>query len=506
MSIREYILGWKDENTAFYIDAFDCKYAAKNGNLAWRINNPGLIEHHCRFAKRNGSIGTWGKFAIFSNPLQGHQALKEWLFSKKRYQSDLFALGKHYQPDAPEQFVQNLVSSIGVSSKVKLKNLTNKELEWLISFIEKLCGFFKIGNEELFLLPKIAAKIEVPGKTDLYLIGKDTTLTQAEAINWINLHRLDAVIVNPSIANTYIRSRPRYQMQILRLSWEQNSEVSGELDILARVVGEKTTKQCVGGFINGIRNLKEEALESSTLISNKAENEQVFALRNDQFLYGAKEMSVALLLKAGIDTPVVKNAAKFLRYLLSMSEGQEGGGGPVILFAHSQGAAIAEHAIELLSTDEKQKIRIFTFGGWSFIPPGVTHPESHNYASVGDLIPRMGSFNLQYFAIRKYEGFRGGLNPEEIVWKLAFRDAIHELSSTNPQIIETYTNERCKFYRSIFEKIKNVTVVDSINTWEHSFNNENYQRIVHEIIQKYRKNSIVIAEINSKYASLELFV
>jgi len=63
----------------------------------------------------------------------------------------------------------------------------------------------------------------------------------------------------------------------------------------------------------------------------------------------------------GIDIPIVKNAVLFLRYLLSLSENK--GNSPIVLFAHSQGAAITEHAIALLSNQERQKIRIFTFGG-----------------------------------------------------------------------------------------------------------------------------------------------
>lgn len=191
--------------------------------MAWRINNPGLIKHHCRFAKKNGSIGAWGKFAIFSNPFQGHQALKEWLHSSTMLQSDLYAIGKHYQSSSPEQFAQNLALSSGIPLKTKLRELTQDEFETLLAAIEKLCGFLRIENEEFLLLPKIAARIECPGKENLYLVGKDL---------------------------------------------------------------------------------------------------------------------------------------------------------------------------------------IFTFGGWSFIPPGVTHQESHNYASVGDLIPRIGSLNLQYLALRRYEGLK----------------------------------------------------------------------------------------------------
>ena len=73
----KYKIAWKEGETALYIDASDRKFAAKNGNLAWRINNPGLIKHHSHFARKNGSIGAWDKFAIFSNPLEGHQALKD---------------------------------------------------------------------------------------------------------------------------------------------------------------------------------------------------------------------------------------------------------------------------------------------------------------------------------------------------------------------------------------------------------------------------------------------
>ena len=33
-----YQFAWKAGETVFYIDAFDYRYAAKNGNLSWRIN------------------------------------------------------------------------------------------------------------------------------------------------------------------------------------------------------------------------------------------------------------------------------------------------------------------------------------------------------------------------------------------------------------------------------------------------------------------------------------
>src|SRR5438874_2733396 len=122
-----YKIAWREEETALYIDASDRKYAAKNGNLAWRINNPGLVKHHCRFARKNGSIGAWDNLAIFSNPIQGHHALKDWLRSKTIYQSGLREISKHYQPATLEQLAQNLASSIGVAVTTKVKDLTPTE-------------------------------------------------------------------------------------------------------------------------------------------------------------------------------------------------------------------------------------------------------------------------------------------------------------------------------------------------------------------------------------------
>ena len=52
--------------------------------------------------------------------------------------------------------------------------------------------------------------------------------------------------------------------------------------------------------------------------------------------------------------------------------------------AHSQGAIITEHALEILSKKEREQLIIFTFGGGSFIAAGKSHPDSHNYASAAD--------------------------------------------------------------------------------------------------------------------------
>ena len=55
----------------------------------------------------------------------------------------------------------------------------------------------------------------------------------------------------------------------------------------------------------------------------------------------------------------------------------------------------------------------------------------------------MGSYNLQYLAIRRYEGLKEGLTHDEIIWRLAFGDAIQDLDCLYPHVHEKYTKERC---------------------------------------------------------------
>jgi len=486
LSATTFKTAWREDDTVIYIDVYSNKHAAKGGNLAWRINNPGFIRHHCHAAKKNGSIGAWEQFSIFSNPLQGHNALREWLHSEKFYQSDLYTIGNHYQPLDSTTFVQNLSAASNIPSKTKLKDITKDEFEMLLFAIEKQCGFVQVGSEEFGILPKIVGKIECIGKEELYLLGNDITLTKSEVVNWVASQRLDAVVVHKP-TGTHIRSRPAYHMQNFQLTLAQHNESAGALDTLIRTVGEKAPNQCVWGFINGIFNEKEDAVYSCGQISKKAGNELVFSLTNDMCLRGAIDASIAIILKLGIDAPIVKNAVLFLKHLLSIAK-NDASELPVIVFVHSQGAAIAEHAIRLLEYEESQKIRIFTFGGWSFITPGVAHPDSHNYTSIRDMVPRIGSCNLQCLATRKYEDSKEGLNEEDTISRLALEDVLHHLDSLDPQTRQRYVQARSQLYRKWFEKIRNVTIVPSGALWEHSFNSDSYQNIVTMIVEKYRKN------------------
>ena len=87
-----------NEEVIFYFDSAGNKYVATGGNLAWRINNPGLVSSHSHFSRANGAIGSCGRYAIFSDPLDGRKALSAWLHSKKYYNSSIKTLADYYKP------------------------------------------------------------------------------------------------------------------------------------------------------------------------------------------------------------------------------------------------------------------------------------------------------------------------------------------------------------------------------------------------------------------------
>ena len=261
----------------------------------------------------------------------------------------------------------------------------------------------------------------------------------------------------------------------------------GKLETLFRVVGEKKNKQCVWAFINGISNTRDEALTSAELISKAAGGACVLAMQNDSVLWGIKDGGVCFALKVNADTEVVKRTVHFFRYLLAQSE-QENRETPVIVFAHSQGAIISEHAMELLKKSEREKIRIFTFGGGSFIATEKCHPDSHNYASAADLVCCLGSPYSRYLALQKYLGQKEGLTLNQVIEQMALQDAMLAIDSLNPDAINGYKKQRIKHFEKEFEKINNITVLDPDpdSRWKHRFDSDCYQQTINKLIKKYQ--------------------
>lgn len=484
-----YRLAYKySDEVIFYFDLAGNKYVASGGNLAWRINNPGLVSSHSHFSRGYGAIGSCGRYAIFSDPLDGRKALSTWLHSKKYYNSPLRALAEHYQPKAPHAFVVQLTFLTKISPDRKINSLNKMEFDHLIKALEKLCGYLSVENESLSLLPKITAKIENgEDKEDTYLIGDSIVLSKKEAIEWIQSHRLDGVIVHERSGAMHLRSRPNHCIWNIKTHESVISPSEGKIDSLVRVVGKNKPGQCIWAFINGINNTKAEALEAAERISRAAGGEQVLSMPNDT-VWGPIDFLLCILLKTSVDTSIVTWTVKFLRYLLAIAK-QMADSPAVIVFLHSQGAIFVEHAIELLSKSEREQLRIFTFGGGSFLAQGKSHPDSHNYASAADFVCRFGSPNLQLLALERYYGHKQGLNDDQVMAQLALKDAMFHLDSNDFKVMEQYVKQRTKYYENEFSKISNLTVLDPDPDckFKHELNSECYKKMIQSIVKKYQK-------------------
>lgn len=201
-------------------------------------------------------------------------------------------------------------------------------------------------------------------------------------------------------------------------------------------------------------------------------------------------MTICGILKTGIDTPLVNWTVKFLRHLLAIAEHDKK---PVIVFAHSQGAIYIEHALEIMNAKERKFLRIFTFGGASFIEPEKCHPESHNYSSAADFVCRFSSPNHQFLALKRYYGLKQGLSEEQVINHLAFEDAILDLDTVDIKILEMYTKRKEKYYEGEFSKIKHITILDPDpgSSWKHEFSSDCYQSTIQILINKYQENGIL---------------
>ena len=472
----------QDGNIDFYMDSAGNKYVAIGGSLAWRLNNPGLVHSASRFFSRQGSIGYFGHYAIFATPESGREALSNWLRAKKYFNGSLKTIAKHYQPGNIDDFVNRLSDLTGISVRTQVKALSKQEFNQLVLGITKLCDYALKGDEKFYLLPKVIGKIENGNLENTYLIGGNVALSKKEALEWAQSNRLDAVIVHQLDGDFHLRSRPDHCIQNVHLPTARFFEESAAP--LLRVVGTQKKGQCIWAFINGIFNTKEDVLEAATQISSMASGERVLTMQNDtRWLF---DLGNCVILKASFDIPVINRTVKFLQYLLALDEEEKS---PIVLFAHSQGGIILEHALELLQPNIAERFRIFTFGGGSFIAVGKSHPDSHNYASAADFVCLMGSPNLQTFALKRYHARKEGLTDAQMIHDWSFRDAILELDSIEAKVIEKFIEGRIKHYQDLLSRIANLTILDPDpdSRWKHKFMSDCYQSAVQRIINVYRK-------------------
>jgi hypothetical protein len=447
-----------DDEIVFYFDAFDNKYVAKGGSLAWRLNNPGLLSSHSLHRTGYSAIGAYHQYAIFSHLGMGKDALRAWICSTKYFDSPLIEIAKYYLPSDPMEYLNQLCALTGFLPKITPRALTVKDLDKLLKSIQKLAGFSPENEHQVALLPKITTRFySAKRKVEFYLAGYENLLTKSQAIKWVETHKLDAVIVHKSNGEIYLRSRPGHHFDQIRFPQKDYGQEK-EFKDAVKEVGEIREGQCIWGFVNGIFNTSTRARESATLVSN-------------------------------YETKTVKLCVQFFKMLADLSnQSSTTVKPPIIVFAHSQGALIANMALNRLPPTIRQHIRVITLGGAALDSPDISHPKSHNYFSVGDLVPRLTSCGLAFFLLELHEGTKAGLTVPQIISQMIQDDADIYMTSQDEKAVKAYWEERQKYYEDKLYSVRNVTVLDEkrSGTWEHAFLNPIYQDVLKKIVQEYR--------------------
>jgi len=475
-----------DEETVIYFDAFDNKWLAKGNSLSWRTNNPGLL--HTREIgpiHSRSVIGKHHRVAIFRNAREGVEAFKEWLRVQKRQRNVLLIIAKRLKPDSIASCLDSLCRLASLPRQMHGEALTEQMITRLIGAVKTLTQF--CANVCYVRVPKVAVRlVSKDGSVEFYVSSNDDFLTKEEAIDWSLSHKLDAVIVHDADGNILLRSRPRnHRNKIIFFESKSNLPQSFAYEDAVRETGKYRPGQCIWGFINGIWNFDVGAKETLGKISAMAGGEQVWSLINDFWPLSNGSLSQAVGQKFHKNTQVVQFAAAFFRLLISRAKDDPTL--PIVVFCHSQGAIIADLALEILSDEERQRLRLFTFGGGTFIQPGKAHPDSHNYISTKDRISQ-GAEVHALMALRLHQDRKAGYSIAEIIAQLVEEDMALHLESTDVGVARSFCQQRRDEHAMMIQRIANVTVLDDTPAWifEHAIDSECYQIKIQEVINRYK--------------------
>lgn len=477
-----------DPQTVFYFDTYDNKWVARDGSLAWRTNNPGLVlTRELSPASCLKAISHHDHVAIFDSAQQGLQALKDWVGVQELAGDFLFRIAKRYQPKSPDTCLRDLCQLLSVPETCTNPILSAKQRTNLIQGILKLTGFVDDRGKPFSLLPHIVGRFYSKDSkaVERYLTSRDGLFTKNEAIEQVESHRLDAVIVCKEDGHVYLRSRPGRHCNQIKFS-EHQFEKEVHFKDLTRTRGDFQRGQCIWAYINGIWNKGGKAGKFVKDLSSLANGQQVWSLKNNFKLFDNGTLWQCGEQKLGFDTQIVRSAAKFFQMLLELAQ-SDPSAPPVIIFLHSQGAIIGDLALDHLSPNERSQLRLFTFGGGSLIAPGKAHPDTHNYMSFADLVSKVAS-RTGYLAFRRHQGQSQGLSEQQVIELLVEEDMLLYLDS-DPSPTETQYRQKCReFYQLEFKTIANVTVLDENNTssiFEHSIAIPCYQEKLRKHIAHY---------------------
>lgn len=473
-----------DESVVFYFDTHDNKYVATGGSLAWRLNNPGLLLSHSLHRTGYHGIGAHHQYAIFADPLIGKAAFRAWMCSTKFCDSPLTELGKYYQPNNPKKYLEQLCALTGFTQEIKPRSLPSKDFERLLIAIQQLAGFTPENKHSFLFLPKITAKFySANRKIEFYLAGYENLLTKAQALEWVETHKLDAVTVHKNNGEVYLRSRPRHHFDQICFTQKEYG-IEQEFKDAVRETGVAKKGQCIWGFINGLLNTPKKALRSANLISHLADGQCVWYLVND-VLQSNSEVADQL---RGHHSETIKFGAQFFKMLIGLSDQSPSKTKPpIVVITHSQGALIASLALTRLALEEQQRIRVFTLGGASIVLPNVAHPESHNYFSIADIIPRLTTHELSLFLLDLHQGAKTGLTIEQVIEQLIQKDIEIFITTQDKTAVDIFREKRLQHYKKNLEQVRNTTILDGDGSaWEHAFLTPCYQKVLKGIIEEYK--------------------
>lgn len=186
-------------------------------------------------------------------------------------------------------------------------------------------------------------------------------------------------------------SNPDSTSEISWLRWSLNHFLAWREKNIVGVIGKGELGDHVRiTFLNGMLNYSEEVLDYLETLSEMHGGANVhFVFRETNGFM--KDVIKAGLVKAGYVTDHAKELAAVWRKMIDEMGGVDGGG-TVIHYAHSLGAADTYVAGGLMTEEERMMIKVYTFGSPQIIPPGF-FLEVNNYISRWDGVCPLGPYN-----------------------------------------------------------------------------------------------------------------
>ena len=196
------------KRSVIYFDFEGNRMIRRGGTWTWRNNNPGNIVKGPK-ARKLGSIGTGGGFAVFPTFERGREALRT-VLTTSYLNTTLFRLVGYYAPKEENDvggYRRMLKKFTGLSLQRKVKSLSADELERLMDGIQRIEGF-RHGDEEILGPAKKIIDVKRNKKQRItgYLVEDRGLLSPAETVKGILSGEIDGVVADRG-GRTYVRTR-----------------------------------------------------------------------------------------------------------------------------------------------------------------------------------------------------------------------------------------------------------------------------------------------------------